>query len=84
MPARPTIQVFRRGDHYAARFSDPAVRDRLGSDTVAIPHASDADPLDVLCYVQERYPDASVTLAPTDTATLASRRRAFISVRSMN
>lgn len=84
MPRRPIIRLFRCGDHYAAQFSDPAADDRLSSDTITMPHPADADPLDVLRYAQEHFPEGEVALVLADTPIHATNRTTFRSARSMN
>ena len=69
---RRTIELFRTGGFYAARYDDPAVVEAFGQDTIPTAFTSEADPVEVLAYVSEKNPECEVFLVPTSAVRLPS------------
>ena len=69
MTARPSIEVFRCGAGYVARFSAADVQETFEQDTLPTAYTADAHPLAVLAAVARDNPHARVTLVPATPAT---------------
>lgn len=66
MTSKQTIELIRddSANVWLARFSDPSIKARFGTDTLPTPFTASADRRDVLACVRERNPDCVVTVKP--------------------
>lgn len=57
-----TISLFKAGNSWMAKHSDPKVKDLFGTDTLPTPFTSQADEQDVVAQIQRLNPKAKVTV----------------------
>lgn len=60
-----TIELFKSGDQWVAKFSDPSVREIMGTDTIPTPYRASAAAEVVLASVQRKNPDARIFVRET-------------------